>query len=210
LAAIIDEKGTSHLQSYQLDSAKEIRQIELANASNGHLLTSPTANSNGTAIYWADEYSSTVTGQLSSDIWTQQIVDASPTHAGRWVAHQTTQRYAFRADGNSFHPQLVNDTLFLLSTSQTDGNTTPNPISTPDATPSTLSQQQQCKLDLRYCTTHSSTNSGKPCHSTPRCDKNLDPRIFAPQIDTMQTGRCSHLLQGELRKPYPSSTILRL
>ena len=189
LVTIIDEKGTSHLQSYQLDSAKEIRQTELANASNGHLLTSPTANSDGTAIYWADEYSSTVTGQLSSDIWTQQIVDASPTNAGRWVAHQITEKYIFRADGNSFHPQMVNDTLFLLSTSQTDGNTTPNPISTPDATPSTLSATATAQARSTVAAQPTVAPTAVNLATLPQGATNLDPRIFAPQIDSMQTGR---------------------
>ncbi len=189
LVAIIDEKGTSHLQSYQLDPVKEIRQTELANASNGHLLTSPTANSDGTAIYWADEYSSTVTGQLSSDVWTQQIVDASPTNAGRWIAHQITQKYAFRADGNSFHPQIVNGTLFLLSTSQTDGHTTPNPISTPDATPSTLSATATAQARSTVTALPTVAPTAVYLATLPQGATNLDPRIFAPQIDSMQTGR---------------------
>lgn len=180
LAAIIDAQGISHLQSFQLDPTKEITQTELANASNGHLLTSPTANSNGTAIYWADEYISNAGGQLSSDIWTQQTTDASPSNAGRWVAHQTIKQYLFRADGKSFHPQMVNDTLFLLSTSQTDGNT-PNP--TPLITAS--AQARSTATTIQPTVVPTAVNYA----NLPEGAINLDPKIFTPQIDSRQAGK---------------------
>jgi len=188
LTAIIDAQGISHLQSYQLDPAKEIVKTEFANASNGHILTSPTANSDGTAIYWADEYFSNASSQLSSDVWTQQTVDASPTNAGRWSAHRTTEKYPFRADGKSFHPQMVNDTLFLLSTSQTDANT-PDIINTPDATQSRLptpaTPQARSTVTAQPTVTPTTVNTA----TLPEGATNLDPKIFAPQIDNMQAGR---------------------
>lgn len=186
LVALIDAQGISHLQSYKLDPVKEITQTELANASQGHLLTSPTANSDGTAIYWADEYFSNASSQLSSDIWTQQTVDASPTNAGRWAAHQTTKKYLFRADGNSFHPQIVDDNLFLLSTGQTDGNT-PDTINTPIATPiqSATTPQAGSPVAVEPTATPTAVNIA----TLPEGATNLDPRILAPQIDTMQTGK---------------------
>ncbi len=188
LVALVDDQGISHLQSYQLDPVKEITQTELANASKDHLLTSPTANSDGTAIYWADEYASDTSGQLSSDIWTQQTVDASPTNAGRWAAHQITEKYAFLADGKSFHPQIVNDTLFLLSTSQTDGNT-PDTISTAAATPSTPSATATPQAVSTVTTEPTVVPTAVNIATLPEGATNLDPRIFAPQIDTMQAGR---------------------
>jgi hypothetical protein len=184
LAAIIDTQGISHIQSFQLDPTKAITQTELANASNGHLLTSPTANSNGTAIYWADEYISNAGGQLSSDIWTQQTIDASPSNAGRWVAHQTIKQYPFRADGQSFHPQMVNDTLFFLSTSQVNGNTpniSPNP--TPLVTAS--AQAQSTATTIQPTVVPTAVNYA----ALPAGAINLDPKIFAPQIDSRQAGR---------------------
>jgi hypothetical protein len=189
LVAFIDDEGISHLQSYQLDPVKDITQTELANASKGHLLTSPTANSDGTAIYWADEYSSSSneSGQLSSDIWTQQTVDASPTNSGQWAAHQTTKKYLFRADGKSFHPQIVNDSLFVLSTSQTDSD--PNTISPDESTPPTksvIATPQAMSTSTAQTTT---TPTAMNIATLPEGAINLDPRILAPQIDSMQTGR---------------------
>lgn len=185
LVAFIDAEGVSHLQSYQLDPVKDITQTELANASQGHLLTSPTANSDGTAIYWSDEYSPNASGQLSSDIWTQQTVDALPTNAGRWAAHQTTKIYPFRADGKSFHPQIVNDTLFLLSTSQRDSNG-PDTISTAAAT---LPTQSAIVTPQAIATVTAQTPTAVNIASLPEGATNLDPKILAPQIDSMQTGR---------------------
>lgn len=188
LAAIIDEQGISHLQSYQLDPVKPITQIELATASKGHFLTSPTANSDGTAIYWAEEYTSNLSGQLSSDVWTLQTIDASPTNAGRWAAHQTSEKYAFRSDGQSFHPQIVNDTLFLLSANQTNGNML-GTISTPNATfsltPLATAQTSATVTVEPTATPTAAINLA----SLPEGAINLDPKIFPPQIDTTLAGR---------------------
>jgi len=184
LVATIDAQGASHLQSYQLDPAKEIIKTEFANASNGHILTSPTANSDGTAIYWADEYFSNASSQLSSDVWTQQTVDASPTNAGRWAAHRTTKKYPFSTDGKSFHPQMVNDTLFLLSSSQADANTPNTTSSIPSAT-TTATAQTGSTVAVQPTTVPTTPNIA----TLPQGATNLDPRIFAPQIDNMQAGR---------------------
>jgi hypothetical protein len=188
LAAIIDEQGISHLQSYQLDPVKPITQTELATASKDHFLTSPTANSDGTAIYWAEEYISNASGQPSSDVWTLQTVDASPTNAGRWTAHQTSEKYAFRSDGQSFHPQIVNDTLFLLSVNQANANML-GTISTPDAMPSpTPLATAQTNATVTVGPTATPT-AAIDLASLPEGAINLDPKIFPPQIDTTLTGR---------------------
>jgi hypothetical protein len=188
LAAIIDEQGISHLQSYQLDPVKPITQTELATASKGHFLTSPTANSDGTAIYWAEEYISNPSGQLSSDVWTLQTLDASPTNAGRWAAHQTSEKYAFRSDGQSFHPQIVNDTLFLLSANQANSNMLAT-ISTPEATfsPTPLATAQASATVTVEPT--ATPTAAVDLASLPEGAINLDPKIFPPQIDTTLAGR---------------------
>jgi hypothetical protein len=188
LAAIIDEHGISHLQSYQLDPVKPITQTELATANKGHFLTSPTANSDGTAIYWAEEYISNPSGQLSSDVWTLQTVDASPTNAGRWAAHQASKKYVFRSDGQSFHPQIVNDTLFLLSANQANGSML-GTISPSDTMPSpTPLATTQASATVTVEPTATPT-AAIDLASLPEGAINLDPKIFPPQIDTTLTGR---------------------
>ena len=114
LVTFIDNKGMSHLFSYQLDTNKVSATKELAHASKDHVLTSPTANSDGTDIYWSEEWMSN-TSNLIGKIWTQQIIDATPDQAGRWAPHTKTETYLFRPDENLFHPQVVNNTLFLLN-----------------------------------------------------------------------------------------------
>src|SRR5581483_2601294 len=83
LVTSIDQKGTSHLEQYLFKKqenttttkapSESTTQEELANAHDGHILTSPTANSNGTSIYWSEEWLNT-DNTLHSTIWTQQTV----------------------------------------------------------------------------------------------------------------------------------------
>src|SRR5260221_153031 len=54
LVASIDSNGISHLTSYQL-AAVGTPATEIATATAGHILTSPTATSDGTQIYWSEE-----------------------------------------------------------------------------------------------------------------------------------------------------------
>src|SRR5439155_33577 len=69
LVAMTDSKGTSHLLLYQLDTTGKLVAKEIATAIPGHILTSPTANSDGSQIYWSEEWSSSA-GTLNSNIWT--------------------------------------------------------------------------------------------------------------------------------------------
>ena len=144
LVADVDTKGISHLWSYALDNYQVKAQppIEIAHASAGHILTSPTENSNGTDIYWSEEWWSANQKQLFSNIWTQQIVEAIPERLGRWAAHMRTDTYQFRSDGHAFRPQIVDDTLFFLDTNNNgqatgnqSANNTPQPTTTASATP---------------------------------------------------------------------------
>jgi hypothetical protein len=112
LVTTLDKQGRSHLTRYTLDSEKGVRATELANINGGHILTSPTATSDGTSIYWSEEWMSD-DNVLHSDIWTQKISQAPLPLNGRWGHQTTTAIYPFRTDGTMFHPQVVNDMLFL-------------------------------------------------------------------------------------------------
>lgn len=129
MIAMLDNKGTSHLLRGQLDSGHGFMSTELASAKDGRVLTSPTSNGDGSLLYWAEEWMDT-NQNMHSNIWTQETLDASPTR-GRWYLHKVINTYLLRADEQSFHPQIVNDTLFFLSTAN-DVNT-----STTQATPQT-------------------------------------------------------------------------
>ncbi|HYB02216.1 MAG TPA: zf-HC2 domain-containing protein [Ktedonobacteraceae bacterium] len=139
LVAMTDSKGISHLINYPLDTVGKAAEQEIATALPGHELTSPTANSDGTQIYWSEEWLS-ASGVLSSNIWTQQVVDASPPMHGRWAPHTDITMQAFTSDGMSFRPQVVNNTLFMLSTASQNnsdqGTSTPTETVTPQASPS--------------------------------------------------------------------------
>src|SRR6185312_9022453 len=90
----------------------------------GHIIASPTANSDGTSIYWSEEWLEN-NGTLHSNIWTQQTTEIQPPYQGRWVAHTMTSQSLFRADETSFHPQIVNNILFLIESSPTQTQITP-------------------------------------------------------------------------------------
>jgi hypothetical protein len=139
LVAMTDSKGISHLLSYPLDTVGKPAAQEIAKAIPGHVLTSPTANNNGTQIYWSEEWL-TSTDVLHSNIWTQQMVDAVHPMRGPWAPHTVTMKQAFTTDGMSFRPQIANDSLFMLSTanqsSSTQATSTPIGSATPEASPS--------------------------------------------------------------------------
>jgi negative regulator of sigma E activity len=141
LVASIDNSGVSHLVRYQLGTVGKQLATEIATATPDHILTSPTANSDGTQIFWSEEWL-TNTDMLSSNIWTQQVVDAPrPTH-GRWAAGKVELivKQPFTSDGMSFRPQVANNTLFMLRTASqansTQGTPTTKGTATPAPTPS--------------------------------------------------------------------------
>jgi hypothetical protein len=145
LVASIDENGISHISSYQLDITGPTTLTEIATASPDHVFTSPTATSDGSEIYWSDEWRSG-DGILYSNIWTQQVQPVpNPAH-GPWVANtQTiTVKQLFLADGASFHPQIVDDKLFLLRTAAAldamQDTSDMSPTSTPSATATPTTQ----------------------------------------------------------------------
>ncbi len=182
LVAWIDNKGTSHLSAYQLDKSQGKTEPggEIASTSNGHILTSPTGNSDGTNIYWSEEWL-TNDNTLSSTIWARQVVDATPSRPGRWAAHTNTITYAFPSDGRLFHPQMVNDTLFLLKTDPKSVQAnrvaaTPSVIATPQATGAATARP-------------SATPTGINTTNLLGGALTIDPLIYSPQIDSAQTGR---------------------
>ncbi len=143
LVTMLDKQGTSHLIHYVLDAAKNPQATELASVQNGHVLTSPTATSNGTSIYWSEEWMGD-DNMLHSNIWAQKISMAELPLSGRWGHQASTDTYMFLANKAAFHPQVVKDTLFLLNVKNaalpdvTTGNAT-SATPTVSATPSTQS-----------------------------------------------------------------------
>jgi hypothetical protein len=180
LVSMLDEKGISHLLHYNLDSANNT-PIELDTAKNGHVLTSPTANSDGSSIYWAEEWFDGQ--QLVSNIWTQQMIDAAPS-VGRWVAHKEAHTYLFRHDGQSFHPQIVDDTLFILSTNPAAEGTTG---STPGNDSTTTATQPASSTTTAQGTTL--TPLVVDTSNLPGSAIKVNPGVFQPQIDEMQSGK---------------------
>ncbi len=137
LVAMTDGNGVSHLMRYQLDTLGKPVATEIATAPPGHILTSPTATSDGTQIYWSEEWLSNA-GMLYSNIWTQQVVDNPPPLHGQWLRYKVrdTVKHVFSSDGMSFHPQVVDNTLFMLSTAGQFNSTQGTPA-TPGTTTST-------------------------------------------------------------------------
>lgn len=169
LVATLDAKGVSHLLNYQLDLSGKPTEAEIAQSAGGNVLTSPTANSDASAIYWADEWINDA-GVLSSNIMMRQV-DSIPVAARfshrRWVqaTEQTVQQGAFREDGVSFRPQIADGTLFWLSTAALSDNGlkgTPTTGQTPLATTSPIS---------------------------PILIPRTDPGVYAPALDTEVAGQ---------------------
>lgn len=122
LIATIDEGGTSHLMRYQLDTKNNYPVTEIAKASPGHIFTSPTANSDGTQIFWADEWR-TSDGNLHSNIWTRQVTVGPMVTHGRLTERPVVTQQLYLQDGMSFRPVVVNESLIFLSTSTNTGVT---------------------------------------------------------------------------------------
>ena len=133
LVATTDSHGISHLLRYQLDTLVKPQAKEIATAVRGHILTSPTANSDGSQMFWSEEWLSS-SETLYSNIWTQQeAYTTSPTH-GPWAPHTVITKHLFSSDGMSFRPQVADNTLFMLSTASQSNSTQSTPTSTVTAT----------------------------------------------------------------------------
>ena len=134
LVTMTDRNGISHLLSYSLDTPGKPLEKVIAAAVPGHVLTSPTANSDGSQIYWSEEWLSNH-DLLYSNIWTQQVVAATRPSHGLWAPHTVIVKQLFSSDGMSFRPQVVDNTLFMLSTASQNNSTQATPASTVTATP---------------------------------------------------------------------------
>jgi hypothetical protein len=134
LVAMVDNNGDSHLTRYQIGTANKAVPVEIAKATSGRILTSPTATGDGSQIYWAEEWQ-TDDGTLHSDVWTQQVLEAPQASHGQWIPHTITVTRAFSANGMTFRPQVVDNTLFLLSTANiSDIVSSATPGATPTST----------------------------------------------------------------------------
>jgi hypothetical protein len=203
LVAMLDSEGISHLLSLHLPSlltTKEVT-IEIASATNGHILTSPTANSNGTDIFWDEEWQ-TSDNSLHGNIWLQQITSAPrPTH-GRWGPETVTLKGLYRSDSMSFQPQVVNNTLFFLSTDSSNANGLSGPANNV-GTPSTAAPTGTPGLSSSNATpTVASTNIPASNNVIPR----EDASIYTPQIDALVQGTLFKQSLSDGLPPTPLTT----
>ena len=132
LVTSLDAKGNAQLLHYQLYSNSGTTSTLIATTNNGHILTSPTTTDDGMRIFWSEEWF-TDDQQPHSIIWTQQETKQVVRQNGAWRPSTTVDKYIYSTGDTSFHPQVINNTLFLLSTSDTTAATqgTPSATSTP-------------------------------------------------------------------------------
>ncbi len=132
LVASLDAKGNAQLVRYQLDSRAATTSTLIATAINGHILTSPTATADGSRTFWSEEWF-TDDQQPHSTLWTQEIMKQVVRQSGVWRPNVEVDKHIYSSGDTSFHPVVINDTLFLLSTSDavTPTQGTPGATSTP-------------------------------------------------------------------------------
>ena len=164
LAAMIDEKGTAHLVRYQLDPMHTLTSTAIATASGGHILTSPTSTQDDTRLYWAEEWLSS-DDTIHSNIWLQQTTEAMRPLHGYWQPHTIITKQLFRTDEASFHPQIVNNTLFFLSTNSAANKAQATPGLTATAAPTV-----------------------GPSGTSTTVTSRVDPTIYVPQPDVAIRG----------------------
>ena len=176
LLTTIDAKGDSQLTRYLLNNTGKFTTSVLATASNGHILTSPTADSTGTYTFWSEEWL-TADNMLHGNIW-ERLASSELTHGQHgWQPSITTNTFLFRSDEASFHPQVVNDTLFLLSTGSTDTST-----ATGQGTPGTTGTQGTSKV---VSTPAPIKVTNPPAFSI---TTRLNPALYSTQVDETLPG----------------------
>jgi hypothetical protein len=158
---------------------------QLASTDGGHILTSPTANSNETSIYWSEEWQ-TDGGILHSNIWTQQINVIPPVGHGKSLPSTQINQNLFASDGMSFHPQLVNDTLFYLST---------NPLAASGVTQGVNGAATTIPTTTASTAPAVATQAASPTVQAQSSTTNVDATIAAPAADAS--------IQGTLLAVYP-------
>ncbi len=132
LVASLDAKGNAQLVRYQLDSNQGTTSTLIATTTNGHVITSPSATADGTRVFWSEEWF-TDNLQPHSTIWEQEITKQIVHQNGAWRPSTVTSKHTYGSQDTLFHPQVIIDTLFLLSTSDTAVSTqgTPGAANTP-------------------------------------------------------------------------------
>ncbi len=132
LVASLDVKGTAQLVRYQLDTHGGTSSTLIATATNGHVLTSPSATEDGSRTFWSEEWF-TDNQQPHSTVWTQEQTQQLVHQRGAWRQSVQVDKHVYGSGDTSFHPLVINDTLFLLSTSDATAPTqgTPNAASSP-------------------------------------------------------------------------------
>ena len=155
LVATTDGNGTSHLLSYMLTATSKLTPTEIATASANHIFTSPTATSDGSQLFWADEWR-TGDNVLHSNIWTQWTFYAPATY-GQALRHTDIIQQMFLADGMSYHPVIANNILFLLSTANTTDTSPAAPTTATTSTPVAASTPDTLVPDASWAdvSTHS-------------------------------------------------------
>jgi hypothetical protein len=188
LVTALDAKGDSHLWQFQLDPQKASKPAQLASVSGGHILTSPTADSDDTNIYWSEEWQ-TSDGVLHSNIWTQRTDVMPPAQPGKWVPRIETNQSQFTNDGLSFHPQLVDDTLFYLSV---------NPAVVTSVTPQANGTATTTSAIATSTTPAVTTPAASPTTQAQSSITNIDTTVPAPAADAS--------IQGALQAVFPGDT----
>ncbi len=161
LVTTIDAKGDAQLVRYQLNGGQNVTSTTIATTNSGHIFTSPTATADGSQIFWSEEWF-TEDMQPHSNIWTQETTHDVTRLNGAWHPSIAVDKQLFLSDGVSFHPQVINDTLFLLST----GNPAVQTPKKPDATNTPSGQ---------------TTVTPVPVSTAPVIPRFTD--VYAPQID---------------------------
>lgn len=130
----VDAKGNAQVTRYQLSTRQATTTSTIATTNNGHIFTSPTATSDGMRIFWSEEWF-TDDMQPHSNVWMQQTTMDTTRQDNAWRPSITVDKQLFLADEVSFHPQVIDDTLFLLSTGDPAAQTSkkPDATSTPTA-----------------------------------------------------------------------------
>lgn len=132
LVASLDAKGNAQLIRYQLDINQGTTSTLIATATNGHILTSPTATADGTQVFWSEEWF-TDNLQPHSTIWEQEITKQIVRQSGAWRPSMTINKHVYGLGDTLFHPSVINDTLFVLNTNDMAISTqgTPGATTTP-------------------------------------------------------------------------------
>jgi hypothetical protein len=185
LMAWLDTNGLSHLTRYTFVQQAHTDTAEIATARDGHILTSPTSTLDGTSLYWAEEWL-TPDNVLHSNVWSQQTVVAPPQR-GKWMGQSQTSTFLFRDDEMSFHPQVVTDTLFLLSTNGTwtSMSSTPSPA---QGTATVTARGTAMTHMTPGATASASMTANTAGTSALTVTNQVDPATYLPQIDAFVRG----------------------